>query len=80
MGTLFLALALDRRDRPDAEAREDAREDAREPLTLDGAIFVDDDSVFEDDDSDLVLFMVSDRERLDASIVGSETNAAVNAR
>ena len=80
MGTLFLALALDRRDRPDAEAREDAREDAREPLTLDGAVFVDDDSVFEDDDSDLVLFMVSDRERLDASIVGSETNAAVNAR
>ena len=76
MGTLFLALALDRRDRPDA----DAREDAREPLTLDGAVFVDDDSVFEDDDSDLVLFMVSDRERLDASIVGSETNAAVNAR
>ena len=52
MGTLFLALALDRRDRPDAEAREDAREDAREPLTLDGAVFVDDDSVFEDDDSD----------------------------
>ena len=78
MGTLRLALAPDRRDAP-ADDREDAREDDFEPLALE-APFVDDDSVFEDDDSDLVLFMVSDRERLDASIVGSETNAAVNAR
>jgi hypothetical protein len=71
MGTLRLALAPDRRDAP-ADDREDAREDDFEPLALE-ALFVDDDSVFEDEDSDLVLFMVSDRERLEASIVGAET-------
>ena len=78
MGPLRLALARDRRDAP-ADDREDAREDDFGPLALD-ALFVDDDDVFEDDDSDLVLFAVSDRERLDASIVGSETDPAVNAR
>ena len=71
MGTLRLALAPDRRDAP-ADDRKDAREDDFEPLALE-ALFVDDDSVFEDEDSDLVLFMVSDRERLEASIVGAET-------